>query len=98
MLETYLRALVAGDCTTAHAAATSSFAIDPAELCGKVRVSSFSVNEGPATPAPNEAIYMTTLTTNGSSDGSIARGETDWFYKLEPEGGEWRLISGGSGP
>ena len=98
VLETYLRALVAGDCTTAHAAATSTFAAEPAELCGKVRVSSFSVIEDPATPAPNEAIYLTTLTTSGSRDGSIARGKTDWFYKLEREGGEWRLVSGGSGP
>jgi hypothetical protein len=89
---------VTGDCATAHAAATSTFATDPAELCGEVRVSAFSVREDPATPGANEAIYMTTRTTNGSSDGSIARGETDWYYGLEREGGEWRLISEGSGP
>ena len=98
VLDTYLRALVAGDCATAHAAATSTFATDPAELCGEVRVSAFSAREDPRTPGPNEAIYMTTLTTNVGSDGSIARGETDSFYGLEREGGEWRLVSGGSGP
>jgi hypothetical protein len=98
VLDTYLRALVAGDCATAHAAATSTFATDPSELCGEVRVSAFHVRENPATPGPNEVVYMTTLTTNGSSDGAIARGETDWFYGLEREGGQWRLVSGGSGP
>ena len=98
MLDTYLRALVAGDCTTAHAAATPTFATDPSELCGEVRVSAFSVREDPASPSPNEVVFMTTLTTNGSSDGTIARGETDWFYGLEREGGQWRLASGGSGP
>jgi hypothetical protein len=98
VLATYLRALVAGDCATAHAAGTSSFAADPAELCGEVRISAFSVREDPAAPGPNEVVHMTTLTTNGSSDGTIARGETAWFYRLEREGGEWRLVSGGSGP
>ena len=98
VLETYLRALVAGDCASAHAAATSTFATDPAELCGEVRVSAFSIRGDPATPDPNEVVYMTILTTSGSSDGTIARGETDWFYGLEREGGEWRLVSGGSGP
>ena len=98
VLDSYLRALVAGDCATAHAAATSTFATDPSELCGEVRVTTFSVRENPATPGPNEVVYMTTLTTNGSSDGTIARGKTDWFYGLERKGGQWRLASGGSGP
>ena len=98
VLDRYLRALVAGDCATAHAAATSAFATDPAELCGEVKVSGFSVRRDPATPGPNEVVYMTVLTTNGSSDGTIARGEIDWFYGLKREGGEWRLVSGGSGP
>ena len=98
VLDTYLRALVAGDCATARAAVTSAFATHPAQLCGEVRVSAFSVREDPATPGPNEVIYMTTLTTHGSGDGSITRGDTEWFYGLEREGGEWRLASGGSGP
>lgn len=98
VLDSYLRALVAGDCATAHAAAAPDFANEPAELCGEVRVSAFSVRGNPATPGPNEVVYMTILTTNGSSDGTIARGEIDWFYGLEREDGEWRLVSGGSGP
>src|SRR5918993_3333060 len=85
VLDTYLRALVAGDCATAHATATSTFASDPTELCGEVRVSAFCVRGDPATPGPDAVIYMTTLTTNGSSDRSMARGETDWFYGLERE-------------
>ncbi|MFW5469761.1 hypothetical protein ACOCJ4_06920 [Knoellia sp. CPCC 206435] len=98
VLDTYLRAFVAGDCATAHAAATPTLAADPSELCGEVKVSAFSVREDPATPSPNKVVYMTTLTTNGSSDGTIARGETVWFYGLQREGGQWRVVSGGSGP
>lgn len=98
VLDTYLRALVAGDCATAHAAAASTFSADQGDLCGDVDVSAFSVREGPATPGPDEVIYATVLTTNGSSDGTIARGKTDWFYQLERQGGEWRVASGGTGP
>lgn len=98
VLETYLRALVKGDCATAHAAAAPTFSAHRGELCGHVVVSAFSVREDPATPGPNDVIYATVLTTNGSSDGTIARGETDWFYQLERQGGEWRIVSGGTGP
>lgn len=98
VLDTYLRALVAGDCATAHTAATPTFSTDPGELCGDVTVSTFSVRENPATPGPNEVVYSTILTTNGNSDGTIAPGETVWFYELAHQGGEWRLVTGGSGP
>ena len=95
VLDTYLRALKAGDCATAHAASAPTF--EHGELCGDVDVSAFSVRADTATPGPNEVVYWTILTTNGSSDGTIVRGQTDWFYRLERQGGEWR-VSGGSGP
>ena len=98
VLDTYLRALVASDCTTAHALATSTFAPGNGELCGDVKVSSFSVSGDPATPGPDEVTYATVLTTDGSSDGTIARGKTTWFYDLKRHNGAWKLIGGGSGP
>ncbi len=98
VLDTYLRALVAGDCTTAHALAASSFSWGHGELCGDVEVSAFSTPEGPARPGRDTAAYATELTTGGSKDGTIAAGRTTWFYQLERQGRQWRLVSGGSGP
>lgn len=98
VLDTYLRALVAGDCTTAHALAAPSFSVGNGELCGDVKVSAFTVHSRPATPGPGEAVYSSVLTTGGSSDGSIAPGRTTWFYDLDRQDGEWKLVAGGSGP
>lgn len=98
VLDTYLRALVAGDCTTAQAVAAPTFVVGNGELCGDVKVSAFSVSRDPATPSPNEVVYASLLTTGGSSDGTIERGKTTWFYDLKRQGGEWKLVGGGSGP
>jgi hypothetical protein len=98
VLDTYLRALVAGDCTTAHALAASTFTVGNGELCGDVRVSAFTAPTGPATPGHNTVEYASDLTTDGSSDGSIPSGKTTWFYQLRQQDGDWKLVSGGSGP
>lgn len=98
MLDTYLRALAAGDCTTAHALATPTFSVGNGELCGEVEVSAYSVGSHPATPSSHEAVFSTVLTTDGSSDGTIEPGKTTWFYELKRHGGEWRLVGGGTGP
>jgi len=98
VLHAYLHALVAGDCTTAHALAASTFSIGNGELCGDVKVSAFSVSGDPATPGPHEVVYSCVLTTDGSSDGTIAPGTTTWFYDLKRESGQWKLVGGGSGP
>jgi len=98
VMDTYLRALVAGDCSTAHALATPTFTSGNGELCGDVGVSSFSLNAVPATPGLDEVVYATELITEGSSDGTIPRGRTAWFYDLERHDGAWRLVGGGSGP
>ena len=98
VLNTYLRALVAGDCTTARALATSTFRTGNGELCGDVKVSAFSLSGDPAAPGPNEVVYGSVLTTEGSSDGTIAPGKTTWFYDLKRQGGAWKLVGGGSGP
>jgi hypothetical protein len=98
VLDTYLRALVAGDCRTAHALAMPTFTKGNGELCGDVKVSAFSAPTGPASPGKDTVEYASTLTTDGSRDGSVAPGETTWFYELQRHGGQWRLVGGGSGP
>ena len=99
VIDTYLRALVAGDCTTAHALARSTFKPGSGELCGQVKVSSFTLNPAPATPAHDEVIYAAVLAVReGSSDGTIPRGTVTWFFDLKRQNGAWRLVSGGSGP
>lgn len=98
VLTAYLTALRAGDCTTAHPLATSTFTIGNGELCGGVKVSAFTPLTQPATPRDGEVVYATTLTTSG--DGvSIDAGDITWFYTLERQpSGAWRLTGGGSGP
>ncbi len=98
VLESYLQALVAGDCTAARAVAASTFRKGDGDLCGSVDVKAYSVNEAPASPGPDEVVYGTVLTTSGSSDGTIAPGKTTWFYDLKRQDGQWRLTGGGSGP
>jgi hypothetical protein len=99
VIDAYLRALVAGDCTAAHALATSTFKPGNGELCGDVRVSSFTLNRDPETPTRDEVIYGSVLDiTDGSSDGTIPRGKVIWFYDLKRQDGAWRLVGGGSGP
>ena len=98
VLDTYLRALVAGDCATAHALAASTFTVGNGELCGDVNVTAFTVPHNPASPEEGTVEYASVLTTDGSSDGSVPAGRTTWFYRLEQQRGEWRLVSGGSGP
>jgi len=98
VLDAYLHALVAGDCTSAHALAAPTFKTGNGELCGDVTVSSFSVSGDPATPGRDEVVYASVLTTGGSRDGSISRGRTTWFYDLKRQDGAWKLVGGGSGP
>lgn len=99
VVATYLRALVAGDCTAGKVLGTATFRIGNGELCGATSVSSFTI-EGPA-PDPNatEWVFATTLITTGTADGSVQPGSMTWFYDLKREpNGPWRLVGGGSGP
>ncbi len=96
VLGAYLRALKAGDCKTAHALTTSSFASN-GELCGHIKVKSYTPVGDPATPG-NEAIFSTNLITQGG-DASMPDGLHTWFYSLTKQAdGAWRLVGGGSGP
>ncbi|EON22632.1 hypothetical protein CF8_3488 [Nocardioides sp. CF8] len=98
VLETYLRALLAEDCVTAHALGTDTFTVGNGELCDAVVVSAFEPIGEPAGPRDGEVTYSTVLTTSGSGDGSIRPGRLTWFYSLAERDGEWRLVGGGSGP
>jgi hypothetical protein len=96
VLNAYLRALKAGDCKTAHALGTSTFAGN-GELCGHLRVRSFTPVGDPATPG-DQAIFSTNLITEGG-DASMPDGLHTRFYTLTRQAdGAWRVASGGSGP
>lgn len=95
VLDSCLRALSSGDCTSAHALATSTFV---GELCGHVTVKSYTPVRGPATPNDREVVFATNLITQGGGalmpDGLHTR-----FYTLVRQAdGAWRLVGGGSGP
>lgn len=100
VLTAYLTALVAGDCSGAHALALPSFTAGNGDLCGAITVSAFTPLTAPATPYGGEVVYATTLTvTRGSDDGSVVAGDHIRFYQLDQQpNGAWRLTSGGSGP
>lgn len=99
VLDAYLRALVAGDCGTAHALGTSTFSQYNGDLCGYAHVSSYRIAGDPANPTAAMLVFATTLVTDGSNDGSLLPGPITWFYTLEHQAnGTWRLTGGGSGP
>ena len=75
---------------------TSSFARN-GELCGHLRVKSYTPVGDQATPG-DQAIFSTNLITEGG-DASMPDGLHTWFYTLLRQAdGAWRLVGGGSGP
>ena len=98
MLNSYLGALVAGDCATARALATDDYVDATNELCGSghVRGTGKHIGQVP-TPRAGEVEFMTTLTfarTDTGNDGTL-----DWFYSLSQDSdGAWRVVGGGTGP
>jgi hypothetical protein len=98
VLDTYLRALLAGDCDTGGKLATESFSKGNGELCGLTRVTAYRI-DGSVQPSPDEVVFSSRITTTGTDDHSIVPGEMIWFYSLhrQPDG-SWRLAGGGSGP
>ena len=100
VLDTYLRALVAGDCSTASKLGVGAFKDrGSGNLCGDTRVSAYGLLGDPARPSSGEQVFATTLTTTGSADGTVPAGEITWFFTLryQPDG-SWRITGGGSGP
>jgi hypothetical protein len=98
VLSVYLEALKAGDCQTAHQLVTSTFFVGSGELCGALKVLSYTEPGQPALPGNGEAIFPIELTVTGA-DASMRDGVNTWFYDLKQQpNGEWRLVGGGSGP
>lgn len=98
VLSVYLEALKAGDCKTARKLATSTFTFGNGELCGHLKVLSYTEPGEPAVPGTGEAIFATQLLVSGA-DGSMRNGTNPWFYDLKQQrDGQWRLVGGGSGP
>lgn len=99
VVATYLRALVAGDCTAGKMLGAATFRVGNGELCGATSVSSFTI-EGPGPDAnATEWVFATTLVTTGTADGSVQSGRIAWFYDLRRQpNGSWRLMGGGAGP
>jgi hypothetical protein len=99
VLDTYLRALVAGDCSTGRTLATATFQRGNGELCGSTGVTAYRIEARPARPSADEVVFYTHLKTTGSDDGSIEPGEIGWFYSLDRQPtGAWRIAGGGTGP
>ena len=98
VLSVYLRALKAGDCRTASQLTTSTFTFGNGELCGHLKVWSYTEPGQPGLPGNGEAIFSTNLWVTGA-DNSMNEGKNTWFYVLRQQtDGEWRLVGGGSGP
>ena len=100
VLDTYLRALVAGDCDTGSKLATGAFkGRGYGNLCGETKVTAYRILGAPAQPNSDERVFATTLTTTGTADGTVPAGQIAWFFTLRQQtGGSWRIAGGGSGP
>ena len=99
VLETYLRALVAGECSVGRQLGADGFGPGRGDLCGATRVASYRIDGPPAAPTANELVFSTSLTTSGTSDGTIRAGSIGWFFTLDRKAnGSWRITGAGSGP
>jgi len=99
VLDTYLRALVAGDCAIGHKLAVGTFSTSNGDLCGSTQVKAYGILGAPAQPTTDEEVFATTLTTTGTADGTLPAGQITWFYALDRQpNGSWRISGGGSGP
>lgn len=98
VLRAYLDAVVAGDCTKAHAFAASTFVFGNGELCGRLQMHSYAINPQPAGNPANDLVFATTIRVTGG-DQSMPDGDHTWFYTLKRQpNGAWRLTGGGSAP
>jgi hypothetical protein len=100
VLDTYLRALAAGDCSTGRKLWTEGAASRVrGDLCGETQVSAYGITGDPAQPTADELVFSTILTTTGTRDGSVRAGRITRFFTLRRQAnGVWRIWGGGSGP
>jgi len=104
VLDSYLRALVNGDCTTAGAFAVGTFTAFNGDLCGSVTVTAYRIEGnnldgiGRRVEDASEVVYATMITTKGGGP-ELPDGNHTWFYSLDRQpDGSWRLAGGGTGP
>lgn len=104
VLDTYLRALVAGDCATADALAVGTFTAYNGDLCGYLTVTAYRIygknidGLGLRLEDVREVVFATMITTRGG-DIALPDGDHTWFYSLDRQpDGSWRLAGGGTGP
>ncbi|HEU4673508.1 MAG TPA: hypothetical protein VFS32_11465 [Candidatus Limnocylindrales bacterium] len=96
VLRTYLEALRAGDCDAAAVLWTSS---GNGDLCRFTHVRGYDIHPDPTTPRATEIEFATTLTTDGTEDGTVRPGDVTWFFVLDRQpDGAWRISGGGGGP
>jgi len=99
VLDTYLRALVAGDCDTGRKLAADGFEQGHGNLCGQTQVQAYGILGAPAQPSTNEVVFATSLITTGTGDSTVPSGRVTWFFSLDRQpNGPWRIVGGGSGP
>ncbi|MEO5940143.1 MAG: hypothetical protein ABIZ72_04320 [Candidatus Limnocylindrales bacterium] len=98
VLQAYLGAMRNGDCGIAHQLFVQPARAGNGDLCGHVTLFSYRLTGDPLISGETEIVYGTTLTTGGSSDGSIPFGDYPWAYDLVRQpNGAWRIVSAGQG-
>ena len=95
VLDDYLTAVVANDCSTARALETKDYR--EGHDCGMWHIASFGALVGPATPRDGEVVFDTAVTTHG--DDALPDGDHLLFFDLiRQPNGAWRVAGGGTGP
>lgn len=99
VLDAYLAAFKANDCTTASKLTTRTFIFGNGELCGDVTIDSFTRTAGGAVNGGEIEYGVVLRVATGSKDGTVPAGDVTLFYTLryQPDG-SWKIVSGGSGP
>jgi hypothetical protein len=95
VLDTYLQALVAGDCAAAGAMETDQLA---GECDTTIRKFAFDHSRSFSPSfAPDSVQFVVSVTVNGLGGG--LDGDHNWFYWLARQpNGTWLVTSAGSGP
>ena len=95
VLDSYLQALVAGDCAAARAMETGQFT---GECDTSIRRYAFDHSRSFSPSfAPDTVQYVVSLTVSGVGGGFD--GDHNWFYWLARQpNGAWQVTSAGSGP
>jgi hypothetical protein len=96
VLNAYLTAIVAHDCDTARTLETKDYS--SGHDCGIWHMTAFGDPVGPETPRDGEAVFSTTVTTQGGEKTLPDGHHTLFFNLIRQPGGAWRVAGGGTGP